>query len=243
MAKGTAAASLRSPPGLRLRIAPGSCRSRAAPRGPRRGARSCAAEPTAHNATQAAPAIWARPGSAAAVATSPMTRSMSSCVTLPGRRIAATGPVKSSTVDSMPTRARPPSTTRSTLSPREAATCAASVGLTVPEMLALGAASGRWAAARISCAIGCAGMRKARLGRPAETSSDTGHAARRGRTNVSGPGQKICARRSKRSSVRAKSATQSRPPTCTISGLNDGRPLASKMRATARPCVASAARP
>ena len=58
------------------------------------------------------------------------------------QQILASGPLRSSTVLSTPTGQAPPSRTRSTASPRSAATCRAVVGLTKPDGLALGAATG-----------------------------------------------------------------------------------------------------
>ncbi len=57
-------------------------------------------------------------------------------------------------VDSTPTRVGPPSTTASMRPDRSSITCAASVGLTRPERLAEGAATGRPVAAKRARATG-----------------------------------------------------------------------------------------
>ena len=52
-----------------------------------------------------------------------------------------------------------------------------------------GAARGRAAAASSACIAGCAGARRATVGRPAVTREAIGASSRSGRTSVSGPGQ------------------------------------------------------
>ena len=71
---------------------------------------------------------------------------------------AAGRPVRSSTVDSTPTAQGPPSTTAAMRPPSPSSTCAAVVGLTWPERLAEGAATGRPT---------CAQQRRARADAPA----------------------------------------------------------------------------
>ena len=61
--------------------------------------------------------------------------------------------------------------------------------------------------------------------------------------NVNGPGQNRLARIRARSSIIPSCCAISNPSTWHIRGLNRGRPLTSKIRATAWPSVASAARP
>ena len=75
----------------------------------------------------------------------------------PSRKTTGSAPVTSTTVDSSPIGAGPPSRIMATRSPKSASTCAAVVGLTWPERLALGAATGRPAARSSACATGCAG--------------------------------------------------------------------------------------
>ena len=62
-------------------------------------------------------------------------------------------------------------------------------------------------------------------------------------TSDSAPGQKAAASWRPRRVSRPSSAAASTSRTCTISGLNCGRRLASKIAATARPLVASAPKP
>ena len=139
----------------------------------------------------------------------------------------------------------PPSRIMSTLAPRSSSTWPAQVGLTRPEMFALGAAIGTPAAARRRRETGCEGTRSAIVSRPAVTSPLTLFRAPSlsGSTSVSGPGQNSCASTKASSPNSPRSRAASRSATCAISGLNRGRPFASKMRATAFPLVASAPRP
>ena len=74
-------------------------------------------------------------------------------------------------VDSTPTAQAPPSTTAAIRPARPSSTCAARVGLTRPEGLADGAASGPPNARSTPCATGCAGTRIATVGRSAVTSA------------------------------------------------------------------------
>ena len=74
------------------------------------------------------------------------------------------------------------------------------MALTLPEGLALGAATGRPASRNRAAATGWAGTRSATVPSPALTSSDRGVSARRGNTKVRAPGQNF------RASLRAASA-------------------------------------
>ena len=94
-----------------------------------------------------------------------------------------------------------------------------------------------------ACATGCAGTRSATVGRSAVTSGDSPAPARSGSTSVSGPGQNAAASASARSSNTASRRAAATSGTCTISGLKRGRPLAAKIRATARSDRASPPRP
>ena len=161
----------------------------------------------------------------------------------PRRRITGSSPVTSTTVDSSPIGAGPPSRMIATLAPRSASTCAAVVGLTCPERLALGAAIGRSAARSSAWATGCAGTLSAMVSRPAVARSATGQPACLAITRVRAPGQSASANCRPLSVRRPSRATASKSGTCTISGLNRGRPLAAKIAATARPLHASAPRP
>ncbi len=127
--------------------------------------------------------------------TGPMAASRDSRLTPPGRSKNGVGPLKSSTVDSTPTLHAPESIIAAIRPPRPASTCAALVGLTPPERLADGAATGRPSAAIKRCATGCAGTRTAKVSNPAPASNATGQVMRRGSTRVSGPGQNVSASR------------------------------------------------
>jgi len=149
-------------------------------------------------------------------------------------------------VDSTPTLQGPPSSTSAIgpgSLPKESSTCSAAVGLSLPDRLALGAASGRSVARSSRRATGCAGTRMARLSSPALASSDTGQLSRRGRTRVSGPGQNRAASRSARASSLTSDDATAASGRCTISGLKLGRPFTAKIAATARSFVASAPSP
>ena len=111
----------------------------------------------------------------------PKTASISSRAMAPGRSSAGVSPRKETIVNSSPACARPPSRMRSMRPARSSATCAAVTGLTWPEILAEGAASGPPKARSSANAAGCDGMRSATLARPARASSQTEPARRRGR--------------------------------------------------------------
>ena len=80
---------------------------------------------------------------------------------------------KSTIVDSRPIFTCPPSMIISMASPRSSATCPAVVGLGLPEVLALGAATYPPAARISSCAIGSLGKRTATLSSPPVVSFGT----------------------------------------------------------------------
>lgn len=120
-------------------------------------------------------------------------------------------------------------------------TCSARVGLTSPDALAEGAAMGRPAARISDCAITCAGARSATVETGADEKRDRrcrkARQDERDAARPEGAGKRVGLRRE------AGMGCCSRPETCTMSGLKVGRPLASKMLATARSFVASAPRP
>ena len=123
-----------------------------------------------------------------------------------------------------------------------AITWAAVVGLGLPDRLADGAASGRPLAVMSARATGCDGIRIATVPSPALTLA--GIRGERGKIMVSGPGQKASASRRAVSGIAVTSGSiSSNRAICTINGLSCGRPLASKIRATAASLVASAASP
>ena len=161
---------------------------------------------------------------------------------MPGRRTVAISPVRSTTVDSIPTSHAPPSRINGIWPLSCSATCCARVGETRFERLALGAARGKPHRVSTSRIKGCAGQRTATVSPPAVTTSGTESVL--GSTIDSGPGQKASA---KRSAALGQAETQSRAiateSTCTMSGLLAGRPLASKMRSTASGNSALAASP
>ena len=108
---------------------------------------------------------------------------------------------------------------RSTLSPSDAATCRAVVGLTPPLRLADGAASGNPVRAISSRIAGCAGQRSATVVRPALTAAHSGASVRFGSTSVNGPGQNAAASSRARSSNSASLSAMARLATWTISGV------------------------
>jgi hypothetical protein len=146
-------------------------------------------------------------------------------------------------VDSTPIAQGPASRTASTAPPSPSTTWPAAVALIRPEGLAEGAATGRPRPRSTACITGCAGTRMATVGRPAETRGAMPDRSRSGRTSDIAPGQKASASASAAPVISAMARAASTFGTCTISGLNTGRPFAAKIRATARPSVASAARP
>ncbi len=73
---------------------------------------------------------------------------------------------------------------------------------------------------------GCAGTRSATVGSPAVVSAAIGAPVFNGAIIVSGPGQKAAASRTASSGRSASACAAARSDTCTISGLNEGRPLA-----------------
>ena len=172
----------------------------------------------------------------------PVAASISAAVIPPGRNRRKRPPSTRTMVDSTPTGVCPPSTISGTRSPKPAATACAVVALTLPDGLALGAAIGRPKRAMMSAAMP-RGMRSAIVSRPAVTSGLIAASDLRGSTSVSGPGQKARASAWESSSNTAMRSAIAMSQTWTISGLKRGLFLASNMRATASPRVASAARP
>ena len=115
------------------------------------------------------------------------------------------------------------------------------MGLGLPEVLALGAATGTPQARSTRRATGCEGMRTATLGRPALTTSGTQGFL--GMRSVSGPGQKRSISARAAGLMRHSGTASSGAGTCTMSGLSAGRPLAAKMARTAASSSALAPRP
>ena len=142
---------------------------------------------------------------------------------MPGLNNIAASSASESTVDSMPTVVRPPSSIIATRSPRASRTCCAVVGDNSPNRLALGAATGRPASWINAKAMALFGIRTPTVSNPAVNRSGTCGCF--GKTNVSGPGQKDRARHSahsghSRTSVRAISIES----TWTIRGWTAGGP-------------------
>ena len=128
-------------------------------------------------------------------------------------------------VDSSPIFTCPPSIIISMASPRSSATCPAVVGLGLPEVLALGAATYPPAARINSCAIRSLGKRTATLSNPPVVSFGTISAF--GRIMVNGPGQYFSARILAFSGTSVTILSRSRiSAICMINGLSDGLPLA-----------------
>ncbi len=146
-------------------------------------------------------------------------------------------------VDSTPTAHAPPSRISGILSPSPCATCSAVVGLTVPEMLALGAATGRPNAASIFRASGWTGKRTPTVSSPALTKCEIGLSDVFFITIVSGPGQNFSASFFAAGDISANRSTQETSAMWAIRGLNCGRPFVSKIDATAISFAASAPNP
>ena len=156
--------------------------------------RSGAPAPAARNGRPAcrARAAWRRPPGRPPV-------SCRSALRWPpaARRRGAAGeavpPRQATMVDSTPTWVAPPSSTASMRPSRSPSTWSASVGLTRPERLAEGAATGRPACCRSAWARGWAGTRRPTLSRPARARSEIVQVGATGTTRVSGPGQNASA--------------------------------------------------
>src|ERR1022692_4400883 len=135
-------------------------------------------------------------------------------------------------VDSIPTWQGPPSRMQSMRFPRDRRMWSAVVGEIPVKRFALGAATGTCAASISAKATGCAGIRTPTVGNPAVTMSGTSVVL--GTTRVSGPGQNRSAKmRAASGHDEASWAIISRLLTCTMIGLVPGRPLTSKILATA----------
>ena len=202
----------------RLGALGGSARRTAGP--PRRAecsSRSGAPAPAARNGTPAcrARAAWRRPP----------VRSPASCRSAPrwppaARRRGGAGAGcrrgrRRWSIRPRPAAA-PPSSTASMRPSRSPSTWSASVGLTRPERLAEGAATGRPACCRSAWARGWAGTRRPTLSRPARARSEIVQVGATGTTRVSGPGQNASA------SVRAVSSNRPWTPSG-FEAVDDGR--------------------
>ena len=151
---------------------------------------------------------------------------MLSAVMIPGRRMVGTSLVRSSTVDSIPTRQSSPLMIASMRPSRSAATSFALVGLGLPDRLALGAAIGQPDRLIRSRAGLESGIRTATVSSPPVVRSGTSGFFLT--TMVSGPGQKF----SMMATMSELSIGVSWPMSlalaiCTIIGLSLGLPLAS----------------
>ena len=172
----------------------------------------------------------------------PRTVSMSSTGRPPARsRTGAPSSSNPTMVDSIPTGQGPASSTAAIRPERPFITWMAVVGLIAPDGFADGAATGRATVSRSARATAEPGTRTPRVGRPARARSET--PPRCSATRVSGPGQNAVASASPIGGNAIKAMAASRSATWAISGLNRGRPFASKIRATASPLVASAPSP
>ncbi|MCY1243554.1 hypothetical protein D9M72_565730 [compost metagenome] len=153
-------------------------------------------------------------------------RSISAASRPPGRSSRISSPSTLMIVDSKPISAGPASRISFSFSPRSASTWTALVGLILPEVLALGAASGRPKRA-ITRREKPSGMRMPSVSRPAEASACTLLSGRCGKISVRGPGQKVSARRREIGSKRTWASAIAMSETCEISGLKRGRPFIS----------------
>ncbi len=132
----------------------------------------------------------------------------------------------STIADSIPKPVGPPSRMSSTCLPRLAATCAAVVGETPFDRLALGAAIGSAVRSMSARAAACMGTRTATVVPPAVTSGATAP-SRSGKTSVSGPGQNSAASaRATADTCAARSNARLPEASCTIDGFVAGRPFA-----------------
>src|SRR3989304_3787564 len=127
-----------------------------------------------------------------------------------------------------------------TLPAMDEATWARVVGLTVPEGLALGAASGRLTSPRRASATSWFGTRSATVSSPAQARSDTALPGLFGRTRVSAPGQKARASFRARPSNTAASAGSRHAAAWMMYGLRGARTGGLKRVAKARSFVESA---
>ena len=248
--KKLAAASTRSPDALRLIVAPACCGT-CGPEGQQRlaVAHLARSEPEPRRG-RIVPFQHARRGRLPRLAERQRDRPADdvcdalACETTPSRRITGASPVTSTTVDSSPIGAGPPS--------RMMATRSAEVCLHVR----------RERRAHMAGAVG-AGRRDRPIGGAQESLGEgmggnpqrdgveaggrqIGHRAPRlpwRITRVRAPGQNAAANCRPLSVRRPSRKAASVSGTCTISGLKCGRPLAAKIAATARPFVASAPRP
>ncbi len=203
---------------------------------------SGATGPLAHNATQVDQGHSACRWGLAVANARPRQSSIASAGNPPDRSNVGSG-MKPTMVLSTPTPQAPPSNTASIRPESPSITCRAVVGLIRPEGLADGAATGPLKAASSLFASGCSGTRIATLGKPALTRAEMPASGLSGRTRVNGPGQNAEASLSASASNSAISLAASTEATCTISGLNCGRPFALKICATAASLRASAPNP
>ena len=203
---------------------------RLARRAPR--ARRAAAWPRAHSAAPACPArraCPARPGPARPAG--PAHARCSRARALPSRRITGSSPVTSTTVDSSPIGAGPPSRMMATLAPRSA--CHVRGDRRAHVAGAVGAGRRDRADRRRAAApgrSGCAGTLSAMVSRPAVARSATGQPGCLAITRVSGPGQNAAANCRPASVRRPSRAAASVSGTCTISGLKPRPALGGKDR-------------
>ena len=153
-----------------------------------------------------------------------------SLLSIPGLSITGITPVMSITVDSMPTSHCSPIMTASILPSMSSSTSSALVGLGLPEILALSAAIGLFAALIRLYAVPFEGILTATVSSPPVVASGT--IADFGKTIVSGPGQTSFISL-KTSSPRVtippatRSSSSSASAIWTIIGLSDGLPFAS----------------
>ena len=166
---------------------------------------------------------------------------ISTAVIFPGRRTCRTEFVHSTIVDSIPMVHGPPSSTRSTDSPKSLITCCALVGLTCPKRLADGATTASPTESNNAIVMLCAGIRKATVSRAPVTQSGTSGV--RGTRSVRGPGHRALASISADSFSTPHRLMSSRGDKWMMSGCDVGRPFTWKTRDTAVSFSASAARP
>jgi hypothetical protein len=179
---------------------------------------------------------------ALSTSTAPMTASISSCVTIPGRRMRGGSVARVMTVLSTPTSHAPPSMTASILPSISAITSLALVGLGLPEIFALGAAIGLSEISMRSSADLLSGILTATVSRFPETTLEI--LSLFFIIIVSAAGQNFSAIILTFSGISLTSGAKSSSfAICTIRGLSLGRPFAMKILRTASSSNALAARP
>src|SRR5262249_40699811 len=165
-----------------------------------------------------------------------------SSVTAPARRITGRDPVQSTTVDSNPTSVGSAFSMQPIRPSRSVLTACHVVGLGFPDRFADGAATGNPQARKNWSAIGFLGIRTPTVINPAVTIEGTRSLF--GRITVSGPGKNLLINFSAKDGISfATCSSWLMLEMWMISGLSEGRPLATKIRLIASALNAFAPNP